>query len=166
MKNVKKKIALVVVMLLMCLAPVNILHAKETTDENINFDGITIIETLPNGWTKYEYTDSENILARVQGKGYSKVVGYFDSNKMLVCEFKVTVGFNYGYSDGIVQITSFTYSQTYVHSGYSLVFTNSSRTNGSPAVATVYYTIYNNSNLYLNDKTSLYCYNNGNVVIN
>lgn len=166
MKNIRKFVAALLITVLLSCIPVNELYAKENVEETIDYNEVRIIETLPNGWTKFEYIDYENQLSRAQGKGYSKYIGYFDSNKMLICEFKTTVGFNYGYSDGIVKITSLSYTQTYIHDGCSLVFTNATRVNGSPAIATVYYTIYINSNKYLSDKTTLKCYNNGNVVVN
>lgn len=80
-----------------------------------------------------------------------------------MCEVKVTVGFNYGYDDDVVRITSFSYSTTYVLSGYSVTYNGQSTQNGSPAVASVSYIIYGPSGAYLSSRTTANCYNNGNV---
>lgn len=121
-------------------------------------------EALDNGWTRYVYTDLSEQVPLATGRGYITYVVYKDTAGILICELKLTVGFTYDNTDGIAKINSFTYGTTYTRTGYTVLFSGSSYTNGNPAIAKVNYTIYYNGGRYYNDSYSVYCYNNGSAV--
>lgn len=126
-----------------------------------------------NIWNEDYNEDLELILikedisgsTRVTGTGYTHNFQYIvPSTGQVVCRFSMTVGFSYDYDDGMARITTFTYSVSYVASGYTIGNFNKSITSpDNPAKATLTYTIYHNG-VYLGKGTSeARCYNTGSI---